>query len=79
MRKLKQAAALIKEWALETKHRVIGEHMLSAIDHELYNAGLDEQGDVVISELDELRHTAYKTNPQRVEDRPAQAADHPMA
>src|SRR5664279_3773298 len=62
MRKLRQAVTLIKEWALETKHRVRGEHMLMAIHSELYDAGLEDQASVVVAELDELRHAPYETD-----------------
>ena len=67
MRKLRQAVALIKEWALETKHYIAGERMLSAIDKELDQAGLDDQGSVVVPALDELRRAAYGTVPQSAE------------
>ena len=63
MRKLRQAVTLIKEWALETQHRVRGEHMLIAIHSELYDAGLEDQASVVVAELDELRHAPYETDP----------------
>ncbi len=63
LRKLSQAAKLIKEWALETKHRVAGEHMLSAIDQELYASGLDDQGSGVLPALDELRKTPGESDP----------------
>ncbi len=67
MKKLRQAVTLIKEWALESQHRGSGERMLSAIDKELYHAGLDDQASVVVSELDALRKTPYKTAPQSIE------------
>ena len=63
MRKLGQAVTLIKEWALETKHRVRGEHMLMAIHSELYDAGLDDQASVTVSELEALRNAPYETSP----------------
>ena len=65
MRKLRQAVTLIKEWALETQHRGAGERMLTTIDNELYQAGLDDEASVVISELNELRTTPYVTDPSR--------------
>ena len=65
MRKLRQAVTLIKEWALETKHRGAGERMLTTIDNELYKAGLDDEASVVISELNELRTVPYETDPSR--------------
>ena len=64
MRKLMQAVTLIKEWALETKHWIRGEHMLMAIHSELYDAGLDDQASAAVSELEELRHAPYETTPQ---------------
>ena len=63
MRKLRQAVTLIKEWALETKHRVRGEHMLMAIHSEVYDAGLEEQASLVVTELEALRHAPYETDP----------------
>ena len=63
MRKLMQAVTLIKEWALETKHRIRGEHMLMAIHSELYDAGLDDQASFAVSELEALRHAPYAPNP----------------
>ncbi len=69
MKKLRQAVALIKEWALETKQRASGVRMLKAIDDELDKAGLDDQGSVVVPAMDELRREPYRTVPQ-----PAKAA-----
>ena len=60
MKKLRQAVTLIKEWALETQHRVRGEHMLMAIHNEVYDAGLEEQASVVVAELEALRHAPYE-------------------
>lgn len=63
--KLRQAVILIKEWALETKHRVRGEHMLMAIHSELYDENLDDQAFAVVSELEALRHAPFEASPPR--------------